>query len=336
MQQQITGVYYYPKSSKAVQAELHVTEGELSLHYLQQCTFVTHVSQVTATSNIPGLSSEVVFADGGKFIATDSSVRLSFAQSKLEKLEKNKLLIVASTVLVPFLLWFCLMILLPKIADGSVQYLPESISEQMGEQAFYTMEAVLSPSELEQEIQLTTKSQWEKTLAQLDLSSDKYVLHIYKSDYLGANAFALSDGTVVITDDLLVRLDDKPDAILAILLHEIGHVEHQHSLRMVAQSASSALVFAIIFGDMEGIGEVLLGTGSTLLQNAFSRKMEREADDYALNRLLDLGKQTKAFADAMQSFLDSESPQEANATLQYLSTHPAVEERIQHAKEFGK
>ena len=333
----INGIYYYPASSKAESAELQVTGDVINLYYQQRCILVTQVDNVTISSTIPGVNGEVIFADGGKFVAADNQAPFDFSASVLGKIEKNTAVILAAVVLVPLLMWFCISVVMPKAASAVVLYLPDTVAETMGEQAFSIIETtLLKPSELSEEKQLTIKNLWQTSLTQLELPDDKFVLHIYGSDYFGPNAFALPDGTVVITDPLLEQLADNPDAILAILLHEIGHVENKHSLRMVAQSVSSTVVFALIFGDIEGVGEVLLGTGTSLLQNAFSRDMEREADDYALNQLIALGKSPEAFADAMQSFLDLKSDHHTDSALKYFSSHPDIKERIEKAQKLLK
>jgi Zn-dependent protease with chaperone function len=54
-----------------------------------------------------------------------------------------------------------------------------------------------------------------------------------------ANAFALPNGRVVVTDELVELLKNDSDALRAVLLHEIGHVQHHHSIRLAAQAAVS-------------------------------------------------------------------------------------------------
>ena len=156
-----------------------------------------------------------------------------------------------------------------------------------------------------------------------------------ESDFFGANAFALPDGTVVMTDQLVSLLKDNPDAILAVLLHEIGHVEGQHSVRLIAQSLGATLVIGIVFGNPEGVADLLLGSGSVLLQNAFSRDMEREADQFAIAKLTELGKSPQAFADAMSALLakHSDEADTSSSLLKYLSTHPDTRERIEQASQ---
>lgn len=334
--EQINGHYYYPRSSRSELAQLKVTDDTLSVFFDGKCAFLLNHSQAKVRSTIPGVPAEIDFEDGGKFIANDGLQRLRLSSSYLEKFEKNKPLIFASIFLVPLFTWLILFVGLPAVAERAVPLIPQSVSNEMGEQSFELIsELFLTPSELPEKRQEAVKKQWNDALRALNLPTSKYNLYVYDSDYFGPNAFALPNGTVVITDDLIEKLDDNPDAILAVLLHEIGHVERQHSLRIVAQSVSNTLAIAVIFGDVEGIGEAVLGTGSSLLLNAFSREMESEADDYALEKLVQLGKSPKAFSDAMEVFLALKSEHESGDLLRYLSSHPEIKDRIKKAKEFG-
>jgi Zn-dependent protease with chaperone function len=334
--QQINGQYYYPRSSQFEPAQMKIGEETLSVFFGEKRAFVLNHSQVKLRSTIPGVAAEIDFEDGGKFIANDANQRLALYHSTVEGLERNKPLILASIFLVPFFMWFILTVAMPKLAEESVSLIPQSVSNQMGDQSFKIIEELfLSPSELPVEQQNAVKTQWNNALKELSLSSDHFNLFVYNSEYFGPNAFALPSGTVVITDDLIKELDDNPDAILAVLLHEIGHVELKHSLRIVAQTVSNTLAIAVIFGDVEGMGEAILGAGSTLILNSFSRDMESEADDYALEQLVRLGKSPAAFADAMKVFLALKSEHEGGDLLKYLSSHPEIKERIKKAEEFG-
>ena len=58
---------------------------------------------------------------------------------------------------------------------------------------------------------------------------------------IGPNAFALPAGIVVVTDEL-VLLAQHDEEIESVLAHEIGHVMHRHSLRMLLQGSASALL----------------------------------------------------------------------------------------------
>ncbi|HHJ35224.1 MAG TPA: M48 family metallopeptidase, partial [Gammaproteobacteria bacterium] len=105
------------------------------------------------------------------------------------------------------------------------------------------------------------------------------------SESIGANAFALPDGSIVFTDDL-VRLSDTDGELIAVLLHEIGHLHHRHSLRMAIQGFSLAAFVAIITGDVSTSSTIITGLPALLIQSGYSREMETEADDYSLDYML--------------------------------------------------
>ena len=286
---------------------------------------------------IPGLPVELRLRDGSLFTPDDATFRWPTQRGTANlaaRLESHKVSIVSAVLLSPLLLWWIIVYALPMLAGAAVPLVPDSVKQQMGEQTFYALQqTALDDSELSAAQKATVQYHWQMTLRQLPLQYQNYQLHLYKSDYFGPNAFALPDGTVVMTDELVKLLQHNPDAIIAVLLHEIGHVEAQHSVRLVAQSLGATLVLGILFGNPDGVADLLLGSGSTLLQNAFSRDMEREADEFALTQLQALGKSPTAFADAMTALLgahDADSAAERQL-LKYLSTHPDTQERINSA-----
>lgn len=288
---------------------------------------------------LPGLPVEVQLRSGGIFRPDDASWRWpqqTAASGMAAALESNRLSILAAVLLSPLLLWWIIVDLMPMLASASVLLVPDHIKQKMGEETFYTLQkTALQPTQLPATQQATVNYHWQMALQKLPLQQKNYQLYMYQSEFFGANAFALPNGTVVITDELVNLLQHNPDAIVAVLLHEIGHVEGQHSVRLVAQSLGATLVIGILFGNPDGVADLLLGSGSVLLQNAFSRDMEREADQFALKQLKTLGKSPTAFADAMSALLSSKetSPESEPALLKYLSTHPATRERTEQARQ---
>jgi len=72
----------------------------------------------------------------------------------------------------------------------------------------------------------------------------------------------------------------------------------------------------------------------SLTGDATPEGFESEADDYALAMLKRHGQSPQAFADLMRRLrLQLHAKEESGSLLQYLSTHPATEERIQRAEE---
>ena len=335
--------HYFPKaSSNYQQGVANISDTLVEISYDDQLISSHAISDITLTSGLAGLADELRFNDGSRFIPIDVNYRWPFKADKhdrLERLEKSKWAIIAAVIFTPLFMWLMLYKVVPAIAVYSVDTLPRSVVEQMGEQSFTIIEKLaLDDSELPIDQQAKVQQHFKTMLTELSLEPSVYRLSFYKSDSFGANAFAMPHGRIVVTDELANLLADKPDALKAVLLHEIGHVVHQHSVRMTAQSAASTIVLAVIFGDLEGIAEVALGTGATFAQQGFSRDMEREADSYALIQLEHLGYSSNDFADAIQALQsahtsENEHIEKVNNLLEYLSSHPSAQERIDNARK---
>ena len=150
---------------------------------------------------------------------------------------------------------------------------------------------------------------------------------------LGANALALPNGTIIVTDQL-VGLAENDEEILGVLAHELGHLKHRHSLRMLIQGSVVGFVLAWYIGD---VSTVAAGLPTLLLQARYSRDHEREADRYAATVL-------KANAISPQRLADMLGRLEASHTecaaenepsdnaLDYMASHPATRERIEALK----
>ena len=99
---------------------------------------------------------------------------------------------------------------------------------------------------------------------------------------LGANAFALPGGDVVVLDELLA-LARRDEDVVAVVAHELGHLRHHHGMRQLLQSAVVSFVVGVYLGD---VSTVVAGLTTLLLESRYSREFELEADAYAGRLLL--------------------------------------------------
>ena len=170
-------------------------------------------------------------------------------------------------------------------------------------------------------------------------------LLVRASNMLGANALALPDGTIIITDGMVRlaldednELDDVGQAqLLGVLGHEIGHIERRHATRAMTGSSLTAAVSATLFGDFSAVAA---GLPAVLTQMQYSRAMELEADAYAVGVLRRNGLDPDALADALQALEnqhqdEKQVPRWLSRSMTYLSTHPATDERVARLRAAG-
>jgi Zn-dependent protease with chaperone function len=156
---------------------------------------------------------------------------------------------------------------------------------------------------------------------------------------IGPNAFALPGGQIILFDEL-VALEIGDAEILAILCHELGHLDKRHSIRMLIQSSVVAAVAAAWFGD---VSYAISAVSAMLLNSSYSRDMEREADDYAADLLRRRGESPALLASALEKLeaahtiryaekdRDEDDKEEDHAD--WFSSHPDTGERARRLRK---
>lgn len=153
-------------------------------------------------------------------------------------------------------------------------------------------------------------------------------------NWTDANAFAIPGGTVVITDQML-KLMTTDDEFSAVMAHEVGHLEKRHGVRSVLQQSGAWLVIGLLVGDGSALGTIATALPATLVDSAYSRSFEREADDYAFARLKQMQISPAAFASLMRK-MQAQSEASGSGALKYFSSHPPTDERIESAEDAAK
>ena len=213
---------------------------------------------------------------------------------------------------------------------------PPSVDDIASEHTLDVLDrSLLHPSELDE----ATRNRIVNHFRPVIRDHTRYGLKILfrKGNGLGPNAFALPDGTIVFTDEM-IALSEHDDELTGVLAHEIGHVVHRHGMRTIVQDSLLGFVFLAITGDVSGSSELFLALPVLLTQLAYSREFEREADRYALHYLRSHGTSTTHFAQLMRRIdekMKGKSVASDEKWLDYLSTHPMTEERLKDFEEHG-
>ncbi len=137
-----------------------------------------------------------------------------------------------------------------------------------------------------------------------------------------ANAFALPGGKVGVFTGIL-RVADTPDALAAVIGHEIAHLTENHVTERARRAArTDALV--LLGGAATGMGD-LIRTGATIgLTLPFDRKQETESDLVGLDYMAKAGFDPRASIYLWKNM----SAMNRGAPPEFLSTHPSSDRRL--------
>ena len=129
------------------------------------------------------------------------------------------------------------------------------------------------------------------------------------------------------------KLGRVQQALMAVLAHEVGHLNAHHAMRMVLQQSGIAVLVTALAGDAVGMTILAALVPAALVNARYSREFELEADAYALALLKRHDRSPQSFIDVLKSFAeDQRMGDPRDPVLRYLSSHPDLEERIARAE----
>ena len=238
---------------------------------------------------------------------------------------------------------------IPLASERVARQLPPTVHAQLGTGALSELDEFLfKPSQLPAARRAMIEAQFDRFAPADDLMLYRVVFR--DGGLIGANAFALPDGTIVVTDQL-VELALNNDEVLAVLFHEMGHVYHRHSMRKLLSHSALALIAFLIIGDVSSVGDLVLALPGLLTESAYSRAFETEADAYALARMKAQNFDPQHFANLMLRLeacahlppkeaetaensasvceVEEIASRDDDSWLHYLASHPATAQRIE-------
>ena len=295
------------------------------------------IAAVVTDAPLPGVARVLSLPDGGQ-IETDNRDVVSALfrpRSRIEaaafRLESSWPFALAAIPVIAGVTWLFVAVLMPLAARPVAELISPKVELAIGRQALATLDRVaLKPSNLDRDTQEDVERSFEQFVAG-EAGEQGYEL-VFRSSAMGPNAFALPGGIIIVTDDM-VKLADNDGELMAVLAHEIGHVRGKHALRLVLQDSGIVVLVTALAGDAVSMTFLAAALPTALLQSHYSRQFEAEADEYAFAHLKRHGYSPHVFAEMMRRMQQaSKNSDREGGVLQYFSTHPLTEERIERAE----
>ncbi len=322
----INGLYFPPLSSRALPARIERRDGRLTLHVEgeESARTPTLASVSQALAHVPR---KINFEDGGAFEAPPDAPlealglgasKVFGAVARAERSFRAVAVAAVAMVTICFGLWRWG---LPVLAQAGAAMTPVSVLHVMDSGTLQSLEGnALRPSRLESDRQHALSTLFLRLTDVADPHGAAPQLLFRDAPFIGANAFALPGGSIVVTD-ALVRAAKSDSEVAGVLAHELGHVELRHSLRQIYSALGVGIFLTLVGGDPGALIDSVISQASVLLTLSYSRSFESEADARAVELMLAIGEDPVAFADLLER-IDSGGKETS-----LLATHPGAGER---------
>lgn len=304
--------------------------------------------QVQVSDRVGSIPRKLTFPDGSVFETGDNDAVDALIRSQssrfagfIHQLERFRPRLIMLVALVIGLCFAVYRFAVPVLVEAAIALTPPVVPQLMSQSVIASLDqTVFARSELPPERQERLLQEFAALAAFAPrggaaLAVNKpaaYTLNFRKGGMIGPNAFALPDGTIVLTDELVALAGDD-EAILGVLAHEIGHVDHEHSLRQLYRAAGATALIMLIGGDIGSGTEDLLVQGSALLALSHSREAEREADRFSVELMHKAGRDPAAISRFFEILRDRLGDKDSS---DFFSTHPAAPERIEETKRYAE
>ncbi|MEH0020456.1 MAG: M48 family metallopeptidase [Desulfobacter sp.] len=224
---------------------------------------------------------------------------------------------------------------IPAISTHIAYRLPQGILDQASQEAEEVLtKRLLKPSTLAPERAEEIRARFRELVREItgDMESPyAFSLAFGEAKALGANAFALPSGTIVMTDQLVGMSEDIRE-IQGVLVHEIAHVTHRHAVRNILQSTGVFVLVSLLVGDGASVTGLAVSIPTLLLESGYSRRFETEADRRVVDYFVKKGWDIAAYENILRRLTAKERDIPGSS---FISTHPGTEDRIENLRKWA-
>ncbi len=338
------GEWHPPGSSHSVVARLLAGNGNLVATAGDVVLANADTGLVEISPRVGSIPRRLTFPDGSVFETGDNDgvdawlrLRKGARAGLIHGLEAFRPRLIAFTLAVVLLTVAILRYAVPVLVEVAVWVTPPFVPEMIGASALSSLDGtLLHPSKLPDDRKAMLSAEFQKLAAVSQGGAGAYRLEFRDGGPIGPNAFALPNGSLIVTDDLIKLAGSDDVMVLGVLGHEIGHVEYKHTLHQIYRMAGVTALILLVAGDVGSGVQDILTQGSAILSLSYSRAAEAEADRRSVELMRAAGYDPSALA---RFFTRLEATTGDHGDTSMLSTHPGTPERqravIDYANELA-
>jgi predicted Zn-dependent protease len=220
----------------------------------------------------------------------------------------------------------------PATGERQLSFVPDSQMQALGEQSAKQIVSSIGLVD-NQGLQTYVSGIGKRLAAKSETPNDNWSFQVL--DDTSVNAFALPGGYIFVTRGILAQLSSEAE-LAGVLGHEIGHVTAKHSADQMSKTVLAQLGLAVggaVSDKFAKYGMPLASAGAQVLFLKYGRDDEYQSDElgvrYAGRAGYDVNQIPKVF-----EVLDRVTKQaQGGKSPEWLSTHPAPENRIERIRE---
>jgi len=339
----LEGRYFYPNAAHFEAARAEAASGRILRITDEHGQVLAEVAakDVSATARLARLVRRFDLPGGAHFETMDNDgadallheIGKRALGTVTDRLERAWPFVILSLLVTLFAGYYFLVQAVPAASEWLALRTPPAVAHIMSEQTLSALDRfALGPTTLKPADQAKATALFMQVAAHARGGAGAYRL-VFRGDRgVGPNAFALPDGTIVMTDSLwpLVKNDAEIQGVFA---HEMSHVDHAHGLQRIYAASLFPAALALITGDVSNVSQMAAILPGIIAQSAYSRAFEQQADDDGAATLRRMGLKPSHMADLLQRIEQMMCKKKDMCGTSWIGDHPETSSRVARLRQ---